>query len=84
MFFLFQRGQIYKIVKVDASVQPVLYKVVDLTNSPVHQQFYRQQLRIASDPSLIHFEIEKVLKTRKVRGKKQLFVKYLHYPGKIY
>jgi len=28
------------------------------------------------------FEVEKILKKRKVKGEEQLLVKYLYYPGK--
>lgn len=54
-------------------------------NDPLKGRFYPQQLRTApnaSDPNFI-FEIESVLKQRKVRGALQYFVKFLYYPPKF-
>lgn len=80
---LLQRGEIFKIKKINAFVKPVLYKLEDLLGAEVKGQFYEKQLRLApnaDDPDFI-FEIETVEKKKKVKGVEHLFVKYLYYPG---
>lgn len=79
----FQRGQIYYISKVDASTEPPIYYLNDLADDVVPGHFYKQQLRLAPDPKTIMYEIEKTLKTRTVKGKKQKLVKWLMYPNKF-
>ena len=84
-FTFFQRGQIYKIKKVDAFVKPNLFTLEDLLNTEVKGKFYEKQLRVApnaEDPDFI-FEVEKVEKRKVVKGKQFLFVKYLYYPAKF-
>ena len=68
----------------DAFVKPELYKLQDLLGDEVKGNFYAKQLRLApngDDPDFT-FEVEKVLKKRKVRGVEEILVKYLYYPGK--
>jgi hypothetical protein len=80
-----QRGQIYKIKKVDAYVKPVLFILEDLMKTEVKGKFYEKQLRRAPDASDADFifEIEKVEKKKLVKGKQFYFVKYLYYPGDL-
>lgn len=78
-----QRGQIFYIAKVEASVSPPVYYLNDLKDDPVPGHFYQQQLRLAQDPKTILFEIEDVLKTRTRKGKKESLVKYMFYPEKF-
>jgi len=67
-----------------AEVNPVLYELVDLQKAPVRGKFYRQQLTKSPPPSESdYFFVEKILKSRKVKGKKQFLVKYLYYPNKF-
>ena len=82
--FLFQRGEIFKIKSVDAIAKPELYKLEDLLGAEVKGHFYAKQLRLApnaDDPEFV-FEVETVIKKRKVRGVEEILVKYLYYPGK--
>jgi hypothetical protein len=61
-----------------------LFSLEDLQSAELKGKFYKEQLRLApyvSDKDFI-FEIETVLKTKTVKGKKFLLVKYLYYPGK--
>lgn len=85
MTTFFQRGQIFKIVQVDNFRFPTLYRVEDLLGEGVEGNFYREQLRISPyDPSdNDYWVVEKVVKTRVRQGKKEYFVKFLHYPGKF-
>lgn len=80
----FQRGEIFKIKSIDAFVKPELYKLEDLLGTEIKGNFYAKQLRLApngDDPDFV-FEVEAILKKRKVRGVEQILVKYLYYPGK--
>ena len=80
----FQRGEIFKIKSIDAFVKPELYKLEDLLGTEIKGNFYAKQLRLApngDDPDFV-FEVEAILKKRKVRGVEEILVKYLYYPGK--
>ncbi len=75
--------QIYKIVRIDAGKSPVLYKIADLNNKRVPGNFYRQQLRPSYQPRNETFRIEYIVKERIRKNKKEVLVKYLHYPSKF-
>ena len=65
-------------------MKPELYKLEDLLGTEIKGNFYAKQLRLApngDDPDFV-FEVEAILKKRKVRGVEQILVKYLYYPGK--
>ena len=60
---------------------PPVYTLKDLNNENIEGTFYTEELqKVVQDNS---FEIEKVLRTRKVKGVKQLFVKWLGYSDKF-
>lgn len=63
---------------------PPLYTVEDLMGEPEKTQYYAQQLRPAPDPneSDFTFEIEDVIRKKKLKGEDYIFVKYLYYPRK--
>jgi len=62
----------------------VLYELVDLQKTPVAGKFYYKQLLKSPPPAETeYFFIEKILKSRKVKGKTQYLVKYLYYPQKF-
>lgn len=76
--------QIYEVAQVDAGKTPPLFKLIDLAGAKVPGNFYPQQLTKTKAPTpRTTFRIEKVLKTRKRKGKKEVLVKYLHYPAKF-
>jgi len=65
-------------------VKPVLYELVDLQKAPVKGKFYEQELIKSPPPKEAdYFFIEKILKTRTVKRKKEYFVKFLYYPNKF-
>ncbi len=76
--------QIFEIERVDAGKSPPLYSLVDLNKDKVKGQFYRQQLQktVAPSPGKT-FHVEKIVKRRIRNGKKEVLVKYLHYPNKF-
>lgn len=79
---MFYRGQIFQIESIDNLVQPTLFKLVDLMKDPVKGNYYREQLKPSEDPTQNdYWTVEKVLRTRTRKGKKEQFVKFLWYPG---
>jgi len=58
-----------------AGIKPELYVLKDLKNVKLKPKFYKQQLRVAPDPTDLPFEIEKVLGERTTRKNgKEIFV----------
>lgn len=51
---------------------------------PEKTQYYAQQLYPAPDPTTedFSFEIENVIRKKKMKGEDYIFVKYLYYPRK--
>lgn len=82
---IFESGQLYKIVEVFAQKYPPMFKLVDLKNDEVSGYFYQEELTKSApfDVNKDYFFIEKVLKTKIVKGEKFLLVKYLFYPDKV-
>ena len=80
-----QRGQIYQISQVDASIIPPLYSLIDLMKDKVPGHFYREQLTLAPMPEYQKdfFLVEKILGQKIVKGKKFFLVKFLYYPSKF-
>lgn len=79
-----QRGQLFQVTKIFADITPVLYQLSDLQKVPLKRKFYREELIKSPPPkSSDYFFVEKILKERKVKGKKQYLVKFLYYPHKF-
>ena len=57
---------------------PIVYYLKDLLGERIEGLVYRRELQPTAKP--IYFPIEKIIKTRKVKGEKQFLVKYLSYP----
>ena len=83
--FYLQRGQIFQIQHVNASVLPPLYTLVDLMKDKVPGHYYFEQLTKAPAPNYKtdFFMVDKILGEKKVRGEKYYFVKFLYYPSKF-
>ena len=65
-------------------MKPVLFKLVDLQGAPLRGHYYREQLTKSPHPGEVeYFFIEKILKSRTRKGKKEFLVKYLFYPNKF-
>ena len=61
---------------------PPTYKIKDYDGEVIRGKFYKQELqRIKSTSDT--FKIEKILKTRKVKGVKEYLVKWRGYPDKF-
>jgi hypothetical protein len=48
--FIFERGQIFQIESIDASISPPLYSLIDLLKDKVPGHFYKEQLTKAPVP----------------------------------
>ena len=83
--FLTKRGQIYEVTKIDSYVSPALFFLRDLMKDNVPGSFYREQLVKSEKPDYTNnfFEIETILGSKKVKGKKYYLVKFLYYPSKF-
>jgi L-rhamnose mutarotase len=71
--------EIFKIKEV-LKTHPVTYKIEEFDGSPIEGSFYEQELQKTEQTEV--FFVEKVLKKRTVKGKKQLFVKWLGWDKK--
>lgn len=71
--------------KIDASIDPPLYILEDLHQALKKGLYYKEQLFKTKAPNYLRdfFEVEKILRTKTVKGKKFFFVKYLYYSNKF-
>ena len=62
-----------------------MFKLVDLMSSEVPGVYYREELTQAPEPDYKKdfFHVEKVLKSKKVKGELFYLVKYAYYPNKF-
>ena len=71
--------EIFRVVGIDSSSQPVMYTIEDLQNNVLTGKFYKQELQVISKmPSL--FRIEKIIKSKGKGKYKQYLVKWHGYP----
>jgi transposase InsO family protein len=71
--------EVFRIVKI-YQTDPLTYGLTDYLGESIKGKFYAQELqRVVKDV----FRIEKVLKTRRLGGKTQYYVKWLGYPDKF-
>jgi hypothetical protein len=57
---------------------PIQFKVKDYAGVEIDGSFYKEEVQVVAEPEL--YRIENIIRTRKVAGKKQYFVKWLGYP----
>jgi hypothetical protein len=76
--------EIFKILRVQDYMNPVTYRLCDLSGEPIIGLFYAQDLsRVLMDDRTEHV-VERVLKTRTGKnGKRQYFVKWLNYSDRF-
>jgi len=62
-----------------------MFKLVDLMKSELPGYFYKEELTKAPKPDYTKdfFMVEKVLKTKKVKGEEFYYCKYAGYPSKF-
>lgn len=71
--------EIYKVTELYTHMPRPMYQVSTLANPPevVEGRWYESELQEIQMPS--HFKVEKILKTKKVRGKTYYLIKWLGY-----
>ena len=69
--------EIFTVSKILNTVPPQV-KVKDYNNEEITGSFYMQEIQIVDKPN--EYGVERIIKTRQVRGKTQHFVKWLGYP----
>jgi putative NADPH-quinone reductase len=72
--------ELFKVVRIHAT-NPITYGISDYSGESIKGKFYEQELQKVTPEEV--FKIEKVLKTRKIRGKLQYLVRWLGYPPKF-
>ena len=73
-------GEIFTIVKRFKRGGLPIYKLKDYLNEEVQGTFYEQELQLVKEPEV--YRVEKILRTRKVKGKKQHLVRWAGWPSK--
>ena len=68
-------------VKEVLDTQPITYKLVDYFEEPIEGSFYENEMLKTQVPT--YYEVEKVLKTRKVGKKIESLVKFVGWPSKF-
>ena len=76
-------GEVFKVVKRFRREGIPLYKLQDFFDEAIKGTFYAQELQKVAINEEQMWKIEKVLKTRKRRGKKEYFVRWKHWPKKF-
>lgn len=68
-----------------AQKSPPLFKLLDILNDPVPGYFYKEELTKSEplDFNKNYFMVEKILKTKFVKGVKYSLVRYLFYGSKF-
>jgi len=66
--------EVYTIVKI-INATPTQYKIKDYDGNVVEGSFYKEEIQLVDKPET--YRIERILETRKVRGKNQYLVKWL-------
>ena len=62
---------------------PVTYGLKDLADEPIKGKFYEMEIQKVFKTDDEHFDIDKILKTRRRNGKIQYLVSWRGYPSKF-
>jgi len=74
--------EIYKIKQIIIT-KPYVYKLEDLGGEEIDGYFYEEELSLTTESLEKEFKIEKILKTKTVKGKKYILVKWEGWPDKF-
>ena len=74
--------EIFKIKKVILT-KPFVYELEDLMGEEIDGYFYEDELSLVVNPEDIEYKIEKILKTKTIKGKKYSLVKWKGYSDKF-
>ena len=69
--------EIYTVEKTIKGDKQIVFRIKDYSGNIIEQRFYPEELQKITED--LH-RIEKIIKTRKRRGKKEYFIKWLNYP----
>ena len=72
--------ELFKVTKVIRG-DPNLYEIEDLEGEPIIGKFYEEELSVVNKKDDV-YRVEKILKRKKVKGKKMVLVKWLGYDNK--
>ena len=72
--------ELFKITKVIRG-DPTVYEIEDLEGEPIIGKFYEEELSGVDKKDDV-YKVEKILKRKKVKGKKMVLVKWLGYDSK--
>ena len=70
----------FKIISRKITQRHDIYHVKDFKNKPIEGSFYRNELQKVLVDDNTAYNIEKIIKTRKNKGQKELFVKWQGWP----
>jgi hypothetical protein len=80
-----QSGRMYIVRKILASKSPVRYELCDLKGTPVDNSFYESELTVSperpDDSTYWLIKPQDTYKERTHKGKRQIYVQFLHYPA---
>lgn len=65
------------------STVPVTYELKDLTGEPIKGKFYEMEIQKVLKTDEEHFDVDRILKTRKRNGKIQYLVSWKGYSSKF-
>lgn len=60
-----------------------IYKLIDMLGDEIHGTFYRYELQKVMKSDTDTYKVEKIIKRRKWKGRKQVLVKWLGWPAKF-
>ena len=75
--------EVFVVTKVHSDAVPITYRVKDLMDEEIDGRFYAEELQLIKYDPDATFKIEKVLRTRRRRGRPEIYVKWLGYPDKF-
>ena len=82
----FERGytpnwseEVFVVQKAITNTVPIVYRIADLSGEEIRGTFYERELQRVDKPST--FQVAEILKTRRRRGQKEMFVRWLGYPS---
>ena len=73
--------ELFVVTKKDETTKPSTFLIEDMSGEHITGSFYGEELQVVDKPET--FTVEAVLRTRRVRGKKQFLVKWDGYPDKF-
>ena len=76
-------GEIFRVAKRYTRQDVPVYRLEDLKSELLEGSFYQNELQKVTFDENKEYKVEKILKSRKVRGKKEVLVRWLHWPPKF-